>query len=138
MDYLTSPCCSLSAHFGLTIWFVMDANVRLLIIKRNFTFFGKMIASIGFCFHGFDLKAYMTELSFYSNFILKNPCFLETLFLLILINLSLMFALHHLVFYFLEVIMTLNLYDCYLNLYFYLLLIVLSHLISQKEYLYLK
>ena len=122
----------------LAILLIMDATVPSLIVKRSFTFFGKMITLISFCFLGFGLKSCMMELSFCSNLSQKNPYFWEILFLRFLIGSSLMFALRRKVFYFLEAIMTLNLYDCYLNLYSCLLLIVLLHLTNQKEYWYLK
>lgn len=116
----------------IAIWFIMDVDVLLPIVKRNFAFFKKMITLISFYFLGFGLKANKMELNFYLNLILMNPCFLETLFLLSLINLNLMFLLHRLVFYFPGAIMKLNLCDCYSHLYFYWLLVFLLHLISQK------
>jgi len=116
----------------------MDIDDLLLIVKRNFTFFRKMITLISFCSLSFGLKAYMMELNFYLNLIPRYPYFLETLFLLSLISLSLMFLLHRLAFCFPEVIMKLNLFGYYSDLYSYLLLIVSLHLISQKEYLCLE
>jgi len=49
----------------IAIWFIMDVDVLLPIVKRNFAFFKKMITLISFYFLGFGLKANKMELNFY-------------------------------------------------------------------------